>query len=264
MTEHTALRGKRVVVTRSAEQAPEFRSLLEEVGAVPIEIPTIEIQPPKEWSEVDQALDRIADYKLLVFTSGNAVRGFMARLKETGKALPPKIAVAAVGPKTAQALKENGTRPTVMPEQAGAAEELIDTISERLTLRNAKILFPRALEARDVLPNALRAKGAIVDVVPVYRTVASKAGKRALERILDGECVDWLTFASGSAVRSFFELCGAERAKTWFKTNRVKVAAIGRVTAESLAEYGVSVTVRPDSPTLAGMVEAMKRAERGE
>jgi uroporphyrinogen III methyltransferase/synthase len=253
------LSGKRVAVTRSAEGAEEFAAILRRYGAEPLAIPTVSFSPPPDWAPADRAVADLASYGLLVFTSRNAVFAFLDRVKGP---LPAGLRIAAIGAQTARALDERGLRADLVPGKPGAAEELIEAIAAAFPLARARVLVPRALEAREILPEALSLAGAKVDVVPVYRTVPSTEGRAAWERILDGERIDWVTFGSGSAVHAFFLMGGLERTRDFLKRGGAKTAVIGRVTEGALLEYEVASTVTAASPGFGALAQAMDRHER--
>lgn len=255
----SALLGKRVIVTRSAEQAGELSRLLKKKGAVPIEIPTIAFVPLEYGSPVDRSIANLNDYQLLIFTSQNAVRFFGERLRKKGIfKIPNKVEVATVGEKTARALEALGVCDPIVPRAPVAAEELISTLCERhASLEGLKVLFPRAEKGRETLPEALREKGAHVEVVTVYRTIVVQEGKEKLRGLMKGDNVDWITFASPSAVEGFFALSDGKNLLEWIRSTGVRTAAIGRVTAKALEERRISVDAEPKTPTLQAMVEAM-------
>lgn len=257
----STLLGKRVIVTRSAEQAGELSRLLKKEGAVPIEIPTIAFVPPEDWSPVDRAIRNLDDYPLIVFTSQNAVRFFGERLRKKGiSKIPNKVEVAAVGEKTARALEALGVCDPIVPRAPVAAEELISTLCERhASLEGFKVLFPRAEKGREILSEALREKGTQVDVVTVYRTIVVQEGKEKLRGLMKGDNVDWITFASPSAVEGFFALSEGKNLLAWIKSAGIRTAAIGRVTAKALEERGIPVDAKPKTPTLRAMIETMTR-----
>ncbi len=257
-----SLAGKRVVVTRSGGQAKELEELLRKEGAVPVSVPTIAFQPPEDPGQADQAVGRLSEYGLLIFTSANAVGFFLGKARfSPGDARFVGLKVAAIGPKTARALSVAGLAVDVVPEKAGAAEELFEAISERLRIPNLKVLIPGAKERRGILADSLRAAGAVVDVVPFYRTVPSREGRDQVARLVAGERVDWITFASGSAVRAFFGLLGTGSTAAWIRGKQVLSAVIGKVTEGVLLEYGIPAAVTATEPMLEAMVAAMARFE---
>ncbi|MDY0042361.1 MAG: uroporphyrinogen-III C-methyltransferase, partial [Desulforhabdus sp.] len=164
--ESRPLFGRRVVITRAREQASDFKSQLKALGAQCIEFPTIEIQPPPSWEPLDKAVRNLSDYHWIIFTSVNGVRFFMGRLNSAGFDVRELkgISLAAIGPKTAEALGDFGLRADLVPPEYRA-----EAILEGLKKENPgslRFLLPRAMASRDVLPDTLREWGAQVDVVP--------------------------------------------------------------------------------------------------
>ncbi|MFH1262810.1 MAG: uroporphyrinogen-III synthase [Pseudomonadota bacterium] len=253
--------GKRIVVTRSPDQAGELSELIRKAGAVPIEIPTIAFAPPADWSPVDRTIRMLSNYDLIVFTSRNAVRFFRDRLAAKGiERVPSSIRVAAVGTKTAEAAAELCDDLPLVPEHPMAAEELIDLLRDRFeSLKGVRVLFPRAEKGREVLPEFLRKEKANVEVVTVYRTVPISEGKERLRGLMAVGMADWITFASGSAVDGFLALASRKTIQAWIGSKKIRIASIGRVTSKALEKHGFSVDAEPGTATIGAMVEAMSK-----
>jgi uroporphyrinogen III methyltransferase/synthase len=248
------LRGRRVAVTRSREQAPELADALRRAGAQPVLIPMLELAPPADWREVDAVLARRGGWDALLFTSANAVRAFAARARERSADLATLAErVFCVGPSTAQAARAAGLAVHGVPERSDA-EGLLELIEKELPPRGRRFLFPHAEEVRPILAEGLRAAGARVDDVTVYRSVPAPLDAAALrERLAHGE-LDALTFASPSAAKNF--AAALDRASREALRGCV-VAAIGPVTAEALRSLGLPpdcVAERADGEAL---VEAL-------
>jgi uroporphyrinogen III methyltransferase/synthase len=236
--EKRPLFGRRVLVTRSREQAPELAAELRRAGADPVVVPLLQQVPPDDWREVDAALARPGGYDALLFTSANAVRALAARAAERGANLAALAGrVFCVGPGTAEAARGAGLAVHGVPAQRQDGEGLLALVVRELPPRGRRFLLPRAQEAREALPEGLRAAGAQVDAVTVYRSLAAPVDAGALrERLLRGE-LDALTFASPSAAKRFVELLD-EPARA--AAGRCVVAAIGPVTAEALTNLGLA------------------------
>jgi uroporphyrinogen III methyltransferase / synthase len=250
------LAGRRIVVTRAREQAGELVAALAALGASVVAAPTIQIEPLADLERLRAAVSDLGRYQWLVFTSQNTVRFVGARLRAWGfdATALARTAVAAIGPATADALAELGVTATLVPPRF-VAEAVVDAMAERGDLRGRRVLLPRALEARDALPEGLRAHGAVVDVVPVYRTVRAEGDGGALARELLAGKIDVVTFTSSSTVRSFVELVGGAAAGS----GRFAVAVIGPVTAATAREVGLPVTVEASEFTVPGLVDALVR-----
>jgi uroporphyrinogen III methyltransferase/synthase len=250
------LAGERIVVTRASGQG-DLTERLRALGAEVIEFPTIEIQPAADYGPLDAAIASISSYDWLIFTSANGVLYFLQRLARAEVAIDAvRAALCAIGPATREAAENAGFRVSLMPAKY-VAEGVVRAF-ERYDLQGKKILLPRAAVARDVVPDALRARGAVVDVVEAYRT-AIPAGAAALAREIfsNPSKPGWITFTSSSTVRHFVEAAGAEALAG------VRVASIGPVTSDTARECGIAVTVEAASYTSAGLVEALVNARQG-
>ncbi len=256
MNSERPLAGRSVIVTRAREQAGELVGLLIERGAHAIELPAIDIADPPDWGPCDRAIEHLADYDWIVFTSRNAVDRFTARLPGRLGAFAGKI--AAVGPATASRLLELGAPPGRVPADghAARAEGLLDALACE-DLADQRVLLPRALVAREILAEGLRARGAEVDVVPVYRLVGSDAwAEEALNR-LRARQVDAVCFASGATAEMFFTSLGlSERDETDLVAG-VCLASLGPVTSDTLRRLGHPPTVEAGERTMASLVQAL-------
>ncbi len=254
--ERRPLFGKRIVVTRAREQASDFKAVLSELGAECVEFPTIAIEPPPAWEALDSAIGRILSYNWIVFTSVNGVKFFMERLRAAGLDVRQLkgIRLAAIGPRTAEALEDRGLIPDFVPPEY-RAESIVDGLSEG-DLTGVRFLMPRAMVARDVLPDSLRRLGAEVDVVPAYRTtLPADRTADVLEYFRKGE-IDCLTFTSSSTVSNFFELIDRDEIKPLL--DKVVIACIGPITAETARGFGLHVHVMPSDYTIAGLTDSIR------
>lgn len=258
MTARGTLSGRRVVVTRSRAQARRLCALLEAEGAEVIEIPVIRLSPPDDYGPVDRAIERLADYQWIVFTSQNAVTAFMDRMRIRGQdpARLGRLRAATIGPATGDALRAYGIRPALAPARF-VAEALVDAFARAHPegLRGTRVLLPRAVGARAVLPDGLRALGAVVDVVPLYRVEVERAQDPAAWKRLREGTVDAVTFTSPSTVRHLIELLGAEASRV---LGPAIIACIGPVTAAAARERGLTVDLVAETYTIPGLVDALR------
>jgi uroporphyrinogen III methyltransferase/synthase len=247
--------GKRIVVTRAREQAREFASELQALGAEVILCPVIKIAELESYSALDMAISYLKEYHWLIFTSVNGVDAFFQRLNRQGKDVTALVEkqVCAIGPATAERLRETGVYVDFVPEKFVA-----ESVAEGLALfgmEGKRVLLPRAMEAREVLPQMLEEMGAQVDVVPAYRTVRDDSQADFVrEQLLSGG-VDFLTFTSSSTVRNFVQLIGREALEQ--ARGAFKVASIGPITSQTARELGLTVDVEAQLFTIAGLVEAI-------
>ena len=258
--EQRPLLGKGVVVTRAREQASSFLRLLEDLGACCYEFPTIAIRPMPEYSRLHAAFAALDAYDWLIFTSVNGVRVFWQELKACG--LDSRrlggCSVAAIGPATAEALQENGIIPDFVPGQY-VAEAVVRGLKEQ-GITGARVLIPRAEQAREVLPEALQQAGAAVEVLPVYSTQpAESSGAEILEHMAAGR-VQFITFTSSSTVSNFFQLVSPEALRP-FVPGQVKLACIGPITARTLKQFGFQADLQPEDYTIPALAACLARPD---
>jgi uroporphyrinogen III methyltransferase/synthase len=254
--------GKTVVVTRSREQASQLVELLAAAGARCLEVPTIEIGPPDDWTPLDAALKKLSQYHWVVFTSANGVKGFLERLFGQGKDVRAlgSAKIAAIGPATAQALQPWGLKADVVPH-AFKAEVLLAALSP-LVAPGSRILLARAQIAREVLPQGLVRLGAKVEVAPVYKARPPREIPPEAAAALKEGRVDLLTFTSSSTVHNFVKLLSKERVQVL--AAGAKVAAIGPITAATLKEYGLTPQIQPADFTIPALAAAIVDYFKGE
>jgi uroporphyrinogen III methyltransferase/synthase len=246
--ERRPLHGRRVVVTRARAQASGLAAALRGLGAEVVELPAIRIEPRLAGAEVRDAAAGIGDYSLVCLTSPNGVRLLFEALAEAGldaRALAG-AAVAAIGPGTARALAEHGIAADVVPERF-VAEALVEALAG-IEVEGRRVLVARAAEARDVLPDALRKRGAEVDVVALYETVREEPDPDAVEA---AQGADYVTFTSSSTVANLTEALGDR-----FPAG-ARVVSIGPVTSEAARAAGLRVDVEAERHDVDGLLAAL-------
>ena len=251
--------GKRIVVTRSREQAGELVDLLESLGAEPIEAPMIRVVPPDDYGPLNQAVADAGTYDWIVFTSANAVDAFMRRLHiGPGDVRNLKgVRLCAVGPITAERLAGHGVKADLQPPEY-RSEAIVPALAESGDLKGKRVLLPRADIAREALVDELRKAGAEVTEVTAYRTVLAeidREGDPDIYRMLLEKRIDVVTFTSASTVRNFMKVFGAEQAVDLLRTTAV--ASIGPVTAEAAEQYGITTSIMPKEHTIQALAEAI-------
>ncbi len=249
--ERRPLFGRRVLVTRARAQAAALADALEALGAEPVLFPTIRIAPPENAQPLLEAVRDIAFFDWVIFTSVNGVDRFWAALEQVGhdaRALGG-VQVACIGPATAAACELRGVRPDLVPETY-VAEAVEAALAGATDLDGARILLPRAAAAREVLPVGLARRGAQVEEVEAYRTVADTEGGAEIRRRLRAGEIDAVTFTSSSTVRNYVDAVGAE-------VGSAAVAAIGPITAGTARELGLRVDVQAAEHTVPGLVRAL-------
>jgi uroporphyrinogen III methyltransferase/synthase len=250
------LSGRTVAVTRARAQASSLARALEELGATVVQAPVIRTE---RISDPAHPTPDLARYDLVCFTSPNAVTALFARLAQAGEratdtpADSPRDArafagarVAAIGPGTARALAEHGIVADIMPGRS-VAESLIEALSD---LPVERALVARAKEARDVIPDALRARGAEVDVLALYETVAEPLSPRALQ---SARGADYITFTSSSTVRFFLDAAGGPAGLS----PETRIVSIGPITSETLREHGLEPQVEAKDHDVDGVIQAL-------
>ncbi len=252
--ESLPLFGKRIAITRTREQASVLRQELEALGAEVIEIPTIAIRAPDSWEPLDSAIRRLAEFQYLLVTSANGVSNFLARLMACGRdsrALKG-LTIGAIGPATAAEFVRAGVKVDLLPKEY-VAEGLLAALGGH-DLRGKAILIPRARVARDLVPRALKERGARVEVVEAYQTILPDLSRQQVARMLE-PAPDAITFTSSSTATNFAKLVGEDRVVETLRG--VLTASIGPITTATLRKLGLSVTVEAQEATMAGLARAI-------
>ncbi len=250
--ENKPLFGCRIVVTRSREQASVLSEKIIELGGEPFEFPTINIAPPKNYNSIDTAIASIENYNWIIFTSVNAVASFFDRLRYHQRDVRDLkgLRLAAIGPRTKEALEGKGLLVEYMPSEY-RAEAILEHLADDLK-PGEKVLLPRSDIARKILPETLRSMGAVVDDAIVYRTVKGKANIPLLRQLLLDKMIHVVTFTSSSTVRNFAEMLGDDAFKL---LKGVTLASIGPITTKTAQDLGLDITLEADEYTIDGLVE---------
>jgi uroporphyrinogen III methyltransferase/synthase len=259
--ERRPLFGQRIVVTRAREQAADLSRLLAEQGAEVLEVPTLKLALPEHGEWLRDAILELNSYDWLVFTSVNGVTEFFRiffgafdDLRDIGG-----VRIAAVGPATAAKLKELHLKVDLMPaEYTGAA--VAKAFADYQDIENLRICLLRAEVANRELPEALEEAGAIVDDIPVYRTVAETEDPFGDGARLAAEGADWITFTSGSTVEHLHARVNLPELMQRFPS--LKLASIGPETTKAIRALGLAPTVEAKQHTMEGLVAALVRAGR--
>ncbi len=243
----------KVLVTRPRQQADEFAEALRQIGADPVLFPVIEIGPVEDSAALDQELSRLDRYDWLVLTSLNGVLAVWERLQALGvQNLPAGLRVAAIGPKTAQALEQRGVRPDFVPDTY-IAEAILPGLGE---LRGRQVLLARADLARPALAEAIRQAGGLAVEVTAYRTLPAAPDADGLEALRQG--VDVVTFTSSSTVRNFLAVARSAGLDPAHLPGGPLFACIGPITAQTAQEEGLPVGLVAREYTGAGLAEALQ------
>ncbi|HVY68347.1 MAG TPA: uroporphyrinogen-III synthase, partial [Verrucomicrobiae bacterium] len=259
--EKKPLFARRVVVTRTREQASQLSHQLLEAGADVLEIPTIQIAAPTERETLVEALAGLNGYDWIIFTSPNGVASFFEYFFKSFEDLRDigGVRIAAVGPATAAKLKELHLKVDVMPQEY-VAGKVADAVAKYETVENLRILLLRAEVANHDLPRKLEEMGAIVDDVACYRTIPENADVNGAAARLTEEGADWITFTSSSTVENFharFDLPGLLQ-----KFPKLKTASIGPETSKALRALKLEPTAEAKPHTIDGLAAALIKAEK--
>jgi uroporphyrinogen III methyltransferase/synthase len=270
--ERRPLHGRRVVVTRARAQASGLAAALRDLGAEVVELPAIRIESRIDSAEIREAMGAIRKYALICVTSPNGARLLFEALAGSASTPPgdeleasgggveapvPAMVgldaralagatVAAIGPGTARALAEHGIAADIIPERF-VAEALVEALAG-IEVEGRRVLVARAAEARDVLPEALRERGAEVDVVALYETVREQPDPAAIEA---AQGADYVTFTSSSTVRNLTEALGERFPAT------ARIVSIGPVTSEAARDAGLTVDVEAERHDVDGLLAAL-------
>jgi uroporphyrinogen III methyltransferase/synthase len=256
--------GTRVLVTRARAQSSDLVDRIEELGGEPCEFPVIETREPSDpaaISLIEASLQDAGQYDWIMFTSVNGVEYFFLWLKKHHIDIRRfhRSRIAAVGPRTAEALEQHGLFADVLPVKF-QAEELLGSLSDSL-VPGQRVLLPRGDLAREVLPRELKNKGLIPVEIDVYETIiAADQDEQTLE-LLKKRKVDIITFASSSTVTNLLEVLrrmGVEQPLELLQG--IDIACIGPVTAKTAQECGLTVTIQPKDATIDSLIDSLSEA----
>ncbi len=258
----TRLSNLRILVGRASHQASALSSGLRAQGAQVLEIPFIEIRPPRTYKALDTALKNLDQYDWLILTSVNGVEALWARSKRLGISNKHfgHLKFAAIGPATRKAIQQHGLKVHVMPKEY-VAESVVASL--RGKVKGKRVLLARAKVARDVIPKDLRKLGAQVDVVEAYETVVPAKSRARLRATFKNPRLrpHVITFTSSSTVRNFWALLGKRNHAV---LRDVRLASIGPVTSVTLREMGLRADLEAENYTIPGLIKAIVAHVRSE
>ncbi len=247
------LAGRTIVVTRASAQAGGLQGTLEALGAHVVGMPVIRIEPVAPSPAVEEAIAGVGEYDIIVLTSANgvdAVAGLMAGHGMDARHLTPGQVVVAIGPGTCAALTAHGIRADIVPERF-VGEAVLEAL-EDMPVEGRRVLVPRARDARPVIVDGLRARGAIVDDIVVYAAVPVRPARDAVEAAL---AADVITFTSASTVTNTLAvLDAAERVRL---AGGPRAVSIGPLTSHAVRAAGLEVAIEADRSDIPGLVQAV-------
>jgi uroporphyrinogen-III synthase len=249
------LAGTRILVGRARHQASALSAGLRSLGASVIEIPFIEIRKPQSFQPLDDALKNLKSYDWLILTSVNGVHAMWERRRKfrlTRRDFK-HLQIAAIGPATKGALVKSGLKVKMVPEEY-VAESVVRGMRDKVN--GKRVLLVRAKVARDVIPEELRAAGAVVDVVEAYETVVPERSRERLRALMKDtkRRPHIVTFTSSSTVRNFAELLGSARDGS---LKQVQFASIGPITSATLLELQLPPAIEAREFTMGGLIRAI-------
>ncbi|MGZ0052688.1 uroporphyrinogen-III synthase [Brevibacillus gelatini] len=249
------LAGKRIMVTRAKSQVQELVDKIERLGGEAYAFPLLKMIPPADKTKLDEAIRELASYDWVMFTSVNGVRFFLERMEQVGASFASFSGkLAAVGPKTAQALTKHGLAVAVIPSDY-VAEGLLASLHDQLQ-PGQRVLLPRADIARKALPAELKELGLVVTEVDVYHTVIDGTlAPEAAQQLQEGR-IDVILFTSSSTVTHFIQALAPFASPGWL--DQVRIACIGPITAETARKNGLAVDVVASEYTVDGLLEALR------
>jgi uroporphyrinogen-III synthase len=242
----------RVLITRVQAQTAEFADELRRIGADPIFLPTIDIQPVEDPGCLDSALSQLEHYDWMILTSANSADVVLERLAALKVSSPPSnLRIAAIGPKTAEKLRTGGIQPDFVPQQH-IAEAILPGLG---ALKGLWVLLPLADIAHDTLPDAIQKADGFAHVITAYHTLPAEPDPAGMDAIRAG--IDVITFTSGSTARNFVTILKRAGLDPFHLPGHPKIACIGPKTAKTTEELGFSVDIVASTYTVEGLVQAI-------
>ncbi|MCL2622948.1 MAG: uroporphyrinogen-III synthase [Planctomycetaceae bacterium] len=254
MTGQLPLSNQNVLLTRPSHQCGKLKRLCEDAGATIFLQPTIEILPPSDWHAVDEAINSIFDYDILIFASSNGVRSFFERAKAIfptilKKRTPLFPRIVATGPGTSEALAEYRITEVLLPSESYDAEGIIAIMSQNPVV-GKRVLLVRGNRGRTLLSDELSRLGAIVKQVSVYQSVDLTVPAQEIAYLMQCGKIHWATVTSSAIGRSLVKMFGED-------LRRTKLAGISPITSQALTECGFPPTVEATEATLPALVDAI-------
>ncbi len=249
---------RRTLITRPRKDAADFARLLRAAGFEPVLFPTIDLRPVADNAALQHAIEKQNCYEWVVFTSAHAVQFFpIAQFSSLQDGHKEKVRIAAIGTKTAEALRAYGIEPDLLPD-THTAEALVAAMGN---LQGCWVLFPCSDIAREALPEGVANAGGVVHQIVTYHTLPAAPSPEGLEALRAG--VDWLTFTSPSTIRNFMILVRQAGLDPLNLPGQPRTACIGPVTADAARELGFRVDAVAEPHTVEGLMAAIQMTDNG-
>lgn len=253
----SAIKGKRILITRAKSQAESFANKIKTAGGIPVVIPLIAIVPPKQITPLREAVHHLQSYDWLVLTSQNGVEAFfsMIRSEEIPSEFVKRLKIAVVGEKTREPVVAHGFEAHVIPDTDYTAEALVEELLKKIKPGD-RIVMARGNLARDVLPRSLRERGFDVHDVVAYETVMNEQAREELIKEVLSEQLDAIAFTSSSTVNHFVRLLGQTNWRN--KLINTCLAAIGPITEKTMRKHGLYPDVVAKLNTIDGILHEIE------
>lgn len=261
MPESKSLSGRRIAITRPAGSAGDWRARLEAQGAEVVELPLIQVTKDVDLNTLAEVFQELGGYEWVVFTSVNGVKYFFEEFHRVFDDIRSLglVRIAVVGEATAAAIREQHLRVDLQPKKA-TGEELVKELVAREAMDSAKVLVVTGNRNREVVIEKLSEARAIVDQLPVYRTVETDLAADPVAGDFRAKGADAILFASPSAVQSFMDQAAA--LKPGAKARRMLAGSIGPTTTAAMKQLGLSVDFEAAEPNIDAFIAALLKKLR--
>ena len=249
--------GKSIIMTRDESGNADFAEKIITRGGIPVSYATFQIKPLTETTEFLQILTKFSNYDWIIFTSQNGVKVFFNALEKLNKdaRVFSSVKIACIGPQTEATLNQFAIKADFVPT-IFTSEQFGKQIISFVDLKGKKVLLLRSKIASNELVEMLKKAGAMVDDISIYTAVMIKSDSTTLEEKIKNNEIDWITFASPSAVQGFFENINTEL----INSSKIKIASVGPVTSMELERKGVKANITAKEHTFDGLLDSMEQA----
>ncbi len=254
-----SLKDKKIIITRPIHLNDKLEQLIEGFHGQAITLAVSKVVIIKDFRKLDQKLNNLHDYSMLLITSQNALNVLMERLKKLKLAQPPSLMILAIGQSTKAACEKFGLNNILSCEGEASSSLFIDMLKARHLMSNQNVLYLQAKDGNNQLAKAFIENGSNVDKLDVYENQMNTAIKSRIKYIMNKGQADWLTFGSPFAFECFVKLAGGlNHVRRWINNEHIKIACIGPTTKSTLIQNGMFVSVCPKETNFESMVKDMQ------